>query len=190
MTEARIHVKVPIDRVGVLIGPNGHIRKKIERLLQVKLKIDSSTGDIEVQLEPNTQDPAVIFRAKNIITAIGRGFTPDKAFKLADMNVLFEVIDLREYFGKSSAGIRRIKGRIIGSGGKTRRLIEELTGANLSVYGHTVSIIGDPLPFNAAREAVHMLINGSEHRTVYRFLQRKRGELKKEKLKLWEEPEI
>jgi rRNA processing protein Krr1/Pno1 len=34
-----------------------------------------------------------------------------------------------------------------------------------------------------------MIIQGSEHHTVYNFLQKKRRELKKEKLQLWEKPE-
>jgi rRNA processing protein Krr1/Pno1 len=33
-----------------------------------------------------------------------------------------------------------------------------------------------------------MIIEGCEHKTVYRYLQRKRTEMKKEKLQLWETP--
>ncbi|MCX8171787.1 MAG: hypothetical protein N3E47_07525, partial [Candidatus Bathyarchaeota archaeon] len=52
--------------------------------------------------------------------------------------------------------------------------------------GHTVAIIGDVEQVNVAREAINMLINGSQHATVYRFLQRKRQELKRRRLELWE----
>ncbi len=79
-----------------------------------------------------------------------------------------------------------MKGRIIGKGGKTRRIIEELTDAEISVYGHTVSIIGNFNQTNVAGEAILMLIKGSQHSTVYRFLQKKRQELKRKKLELWE----
>ena len=37
-----------------------------------------------------------------------------------------------------------------------------------------------------AKEAVRMLVRGSLHGTVYRFLHRKRRELKKKKMELWE----
>jgi ribosomal RNA assembly protein len=73
--------------------------------------------------------------------------------------------------------------------GKTRKIIEELTDANICVYGHTVSIIGNIEQAQAAREAIQMLINGSQHSTVYRFLHRKRRELKKKMLELWEKPD-
>ncbi len=72
--------------------------------------------------------------------------------------------------------------------GKTRRLIEELTDANVAVYGHTVSLIGTIDQTQIAREAIQMLVRGSMHSTVYRFLHRKRRELKKKMLELWEKP--
>ena len=61
-----------------------------------------------------------------------------------------------------------------------------MSGALVSVYGHTVAIIGDFDQVNVAREAVNMLINGSEHASVYRFLQRKRQEIKRRRFELWE----
>jgi ribosomal RNA assembly protein len=91
-------------------------------------------------------------------------------------------------FGKSEADIKRVKGRIIGMNGKTRGIIEELTDANVAVYGHTVAIIGTMDQLQVAREAIEMLIKGSMHGTVYRFLHRKRRDLKKKKLELWEKP--
>ncbi|UCD39745.1 MAG: hypothetical protein JSV87_04865, partial [Candidatus Bathyarchaeota archaeon] len=116
-----------------------------------------------------------------------RGFSPQRAIPLLqDTDTVLEVIDLRQTVGKSPADIQRLKGRIIGKGGKTRRIIEELTDAEISVYGHTVSIIGNFNQTNVAAEAILMLIKGSQHSTVYRFLQKKRQELKRKKLELWE----
>jgi ribosomal RNA assembly protein len=97
------------------------------------------------------------------------------------------IIDLREIFGRSDSDIQRVKGRIIGTEGKTRKIIEELSEALISVYGHTISIIGGVEQSEIAREAVNMLIKGSQHATVYKYLQRKRQELKKRRLELWED---
>jgi ribosomal RNA assembly protein len=101
---------------------------------------------------------------------------------------MLDLIDLRSVFGKSDADIKRVQGRIIGMNGKTRRIIEELTDTSVSVYGHTVGIIGTVEQVQIAREAIEMLVKGSMHGTVYRFLQRKRRELKKKKFELWEKP--
>jgi len=189
MSKASTFIKIPRDRIGALIGPEGRVKADIERKLNVDLEIDSATGEVTIALDPNVQNPSQLFRAKEVVTAIGRGFSPERAFRLLqNEDVMLEVIDLRQTVGKSPADIQRLKGRIIGKDGKTRRIIEELTEADISVYGHTVSIIGSFEQADAAREAILMLIKGSQHGTVYRFLQRKRQELKKRKLELWETP--
>jgi len=182
--------KIPKDRIGALIGPDGTVKDGIEKKLGVELTIDSESGDITITLNPEAQDPSVLFRAREVITAIGRGFSPDRAFRLIrDEDAALEVIDLREIFGRSESELQRVKGRIIGQEGKTRRIIEELTDAEISVHGHTVSIIANSDEMEIARQAVQMLLRGSLHSTVYNFLNRKRRDLKKKKLELWEKPE-
>ncbi len=190
MAEASSFLKIPRERIGVLIGLNGEIKKYIERTLLVKLEIESETGGVKIVLAENVEDPSLLFKAKDVVNAIGRGFSPELAFRLIrDEEAFLDVIDLRAIFGKSESDIRRVKGRIIGMEGKTRRIIEELTETNVCVYGYTVGLIGDIEQVQAAREAIQLLIRGSLHSTVYRFLHRKRRELKKRKLELWEKPE-
>jgi ribosomal RNA assembly protein len=182
-------VRIPKERVGVLVGPEGKVKQNIEEKLNVELQIESEAGGVTIMLAEKAEDPSVVLRAKDVVTAIGRGFSPEHAFRLIrNEDAIFEVIDLRDIFGRSESDIKRIKGRIIGMNGKTRSLIEELTDANVAVYGHTVGIIGNFEQAEAARGAVQMLIDGSQHHVVYKFLQRKRSELKKQMLELWEKP--
>jgi ribosomal RNA assembly protein len=155
----------------------------------VELQIDSGTGDVTVVMSENVADPSMLFRAKDVITAVGRGFSPEHAFRLIrDEEAVLDILDLRAVFGKSEADIKRVKGRIIGMNGKTRMIIEELTDTNIAVYGHTVGIIGTLEQTLVAREAIEMLIKGSMHATVYRFLHRKRRQLKKKMLEIWKKP--
>ena len=189
MARANAYVKIPQERIGVLIGPNGRVKERIEKKLSVMLQIDSETGDVEIALSPEAQDPSLLFRAKEVVTAIGRGFSSEKAFVLLeDEEATLTVIDLRELVGRSQADMKRLKGRVIGQNGKTRQIIEELTEARISVYGHTISILGTLDQAEVAKEAIYMLLEGSQHRTVYRFLNRKRREMKKKKMELWETP--
>jgi len=182
-----LFVKIPKERIGVLIGSKGNVKETIERELMVDLNINSRSGDVEITLKDEAEDPSLLFRAKDVVLAIGRGFSPEKAFRLIrEDDTFLEIIDLRDIFGRSQSDIVRVKGRIIGKDGKARRIIEEMSEALISVYGHTVSIIGTIEQIEIAREAIKLLIKGSQHKTVYRFLQRKRHELKKRKLMLWE----
>jgi ribosomal RNA assembly protein len=183
------YLKIPKDRVGVLIGPRGETKKYVEKAFSIDLEINSEAGDLTIKLTEGAEDPSMLFRAKDVINAISRGFSPEHAFRLIrNEDAILDIIDLRAAFARSESDIKRVKARIIGMNGKTRQIIEELTDTNVAVYGHTVSIIGEIEEAQIAREAVQMLVRGSMHSTVYRFLHRKRRDLKKKKLELWEKP--
>jgi len=178
---------IPKDRVGVLVGPRGAVKSAIEEKLFVDLKIDSPSGAVEIGVKPDAPDPSGALQAKDIVLAIGRGFSPERAFRLFSEDNTLDIIDLHDFFGKNEAEIRRVDGRIIGREGKTRRILEELTGTAISVSGHTVSIIGGYEAVTMAKDALEKLIKGRQHGTVYKFLRRRRQEIKKEKaLGLWE----
>ena len=181
----QLNVKIPLDRVGVVIGPKGTVKKQIEKSCEVALTIDGETGIVDIS-SANPADPSGVLRAQNVVNAVGRGFSPEKAYLLFSEDRFLDVIDLRELLGRSPQNIKRIKGRLIGSRGKTWRLIEELTGVRLSVYGHTVAIIGNLGRMEIAKEAITMLIKGSQHGPVYSFLLAKRREMKKARIDLWE----
>jgi ribosomal RNA assembly protein len=187
VTQTRVNAIIPKDRIGVLVGPKGVVKTRIQEKLFVELTIDSESGNVDIALRPDAPDPSNALRAKDIVQAIGRGFSPDRAFNLLIEDFTLGIIDLHEFFGKNEAEIRRVDGRIIGREGKTRRIIEQLTGAQLSVSGHTVSIIGTYDAVSTAKDALEKLISGRQHGTVYKFLRKKRSQTKKEKaLGLWE----
>lgn len=182
-------VKIPKGRIGTLIGPNASTKELIEGKLGVKLDVDSESGDVSVTLASGNPDPSMLFRAKEVVLAIGRGFSPEKARRLLDdEEAILMIVDLRDFVGKSESDIKRLSGRIIGREGKTRKLIEELTDTYVSVYGHTISIIGAVEEAEIARQAIEMFIRGRLHTSVYKFLHAKRREIKKKKLELWEKP--
>lgn len=185
--ENAVHIKIPLQRVGALIGPSGTTKKTIENRLHVLLNIDGESGSVWITPQNKNSDPVTLFRTRDIVLAIGRGFTPDKAFRLFNDEVYLGVIDLRDIFGKSESDISRVKSRVIGKKGRTRQQIEELSGSVLSIYGHTIMMIGNQSQVDVAREAVQRFIRGDQHKSVYEFLQRKRRELKFDETRLWQD---
>jgi ribosomal RNA assembly protein len=178
-------VKVPLDRVAAVIGKKGETKKHLEETCHVSLEVDSQSGDIVVRSTSIEEgDP---FKAMNVVEAVGRGFSPQRALRLMDPETSLEVLDLREFAGKSDNSLERIRGRIIGLNGKSRRVIEELTKCYVSVYGRTVAIIGDVTESKLAKEAIVMLASGSRHRSVYNMLQRARTKRKMDRALLWED---
>jgi len=169
--EKALNISAPKDRIGALIGPRGSAKMQIEKRLGVELDINSSTGDVKITLL-EAQDPSLLFRARDSVTAIARGFSPKRAFRLFDEDVFLKLIDLSSIVGKNPSDVKRIKARIIGVKGKARRIIEETTGCFVSVYGDTISIIGGTEEIEVAGEAILMLIQGALHSRVYRYLDR------------------
>lgn len=170
-------LRLPKERVGVLIGKNGETKMAIENRSGVALDIDSDTGEVSIDTE-KIKDPIMTLKVVDIVKAIGRGFSPEHALHLFDENVYIRGFDIRDYAGKSPKHVRRLRARIIGSKGKTRQIIEELSNTDISVFGNTIYIIGELESLSIAETAVDMLLSGSEHAAVYRFLENKRRFLK------------
>lgn len=171
------YAKIPIERIGVIVGKDGSVKKEIEDRTGTKIDIDSKSGDVNIYTE-NIIDPIFSLKVRDIVKAIGRGFSPEHAFRLFNDDIYFSLLDIKDYVGKNPKHIRRIKARLIGKKGKTRSLIEELSETSISIYGYTVGIIGDLEELNIAKTAIVMLLRGSEHSAVYRFLEHKKSDLK------------
>jgi ribosomal RNA assembly protein len=178
-------VRIPADRVGALIGKSGKVKLQIEKRCLVKLIIDSETGEIEIK-SAGSIDQIRPFKAVEIVTAIGRGFSPQNAMTLAKEENSLHVLDLRDFAGKSPQQIERIKGRIIGEGGRARKNMENLTNTSICVYGKTVSIIGEPNQIKLAINAISSISSGSKHGSVYGRLEANRRRQRMDKLQLWE----
>ena len=168
-------VNIPAERVGVLIGTKKRVKTVIEREGNVILDIGTD-GVVMISGE----DAFRVYKCKNVVKAIGRGFNPTKALKLFNEEVYLKIFDIKDYAGRKKNHILRIKGRLIGKNGKAEKYIERTTGCNFSVYGHTAALIGDYGQVHLAGRAVEMLLKGSEHAVVFGFLRRERMKLLQE----------
>lgn len=158
-------ILVPKARVAVLIGKKGRVKKHIEKKGRVKIEIDKF-GQVIIK----SKDAISIMISRKVIEAIGRGFNPEIAEKIFKDDFGYELVSFQNHITKKS-DVPRLRGLIIGAGGKSRQTIERLTGTRLSVYGKTVAIIGLVSDVSKARHAVEMLLTGARHTTVYRFLE-------------------
>ncbi len=169
-------IRVPRERVGVIIGSEGKTREELQSISGIRIHVDSE-GEVTVH-EDDESDPLMALKMVDVIRAIGRGFSPERAMRLFQDDEYLEVFDIKEFSGRKGNQVSRVRARLIGSEGKTRGLIEDLTGSYVSVYGNTVSLIGDSVTMPVAKHAVEMLLRGSEHSTVYRYLERQRPRLR------------
>lgn len=175
-----MQIKIPEERIGVLVGPGGSMKSFIEEKTKTTLGIDSESGMVTVE---SSVDPLSAMRVTDLVRAIGRGFSPERALPILDDEmIILDVMDLSKMVGTKS-DMARIKGRIIGKDGRTREIMERLTGTKVSVYGKTVALLGYPEQIRTARAAIDMLLEGAPHGNVYSFLEKKHQEMAKEELK-------
>ena len=158
-------IKIPEERVGVLIGPNGATKRKIASKTKATIEVDSPTGEVTLIGEGES-----FFKAADIVRAIGRGFSPERAFTLLKDDYLLKIIDITDYAGKNQSNQKAKRGRIIGREGTARLEIEKKTHCLISVHGKTVAVIGLADEIDKAVEAVEMLLEGAKHETVEHIL--------------------
>jgi ribosomal RNA assembly protein len=169
MAEFSYELKIPKERVAILIGKEGCVKRQIETSTNTTLKIDSDEGDVFI----SGDDALTLYSAREVVKAVARGFSPENSLLLLKNDYVFEIINLPDLV-KSKPAMMRLKGRVIGHEGKSRRIIEEMTDCVISVYGKTIGIIGRVENVDVARTAVDMLLEGSPHANVYKWLEKKR----------------
>jgi len=157
-------VRIPEERTGFLIGKGGLNLDEIEELTGAEI----SVADNDVTIEH--EDPLDEMTAANIVKAIGRGFEKDQALRLLEDNATLVVIDIKNFAGTDNSK-ERLKGRVIGRDGESKRHIESETNTEIAVYGKTVSIIGPMGGIEAAKKAVEQLLSGRSHATAYRTIE-------------------
>ncbi len=153
-------VKIPEKRKGVLIGSDGSVKVRIEKSTHTTITVNDS-----VEIEGESLD---VLKAKDIIKAIGRGFSPEKAMRLLSEDVRLVIISME---GETGNTIKRLFARVIGTHGNTKRIIEKATETYISVYGKTVSVIGKWDSAQKAGQAIELLLEGKTHAYVYKFVE-------------------
>lgn len=175
------HVKIPQDRIGVLIGEGGETLRDIEDRADIRLNVDSQNGTVEIDKQGDA-DPVRALKGPDIVKAIGRGFAPEDALTLLeDEMMMFELVDI-DAATRNKRDLKRQKGRLIGEDGRTRELMEELTGAAVVIYGTTLGVIGTPEQVEAVRRAAEMILDGAPHGAVYAHLEDAHNEIKRQEM--------
>ncbi len=160
-------VKIPEERVSVLIGKRGKVKSELQKRTGTRIEVQD---DVTIKGEP-----VDVMTAENVVKAVGRGFSPEIAMLLCSEENTIEIIPLP----KERKELNRIKSRLIGTKGKSRRNMEALTRTNISVFGRTVSIIGSYENASMAAGAVRKIMEGAPHSFVYKYLEERQKEILK-----------
>ncbi|BAB65506.1 KH domain-containing protein [Sulfurisphaera tokodaii] len=165
-----MYITVPDDKINLVKSILG----RLEEISNTKIEFDEKTKSIRVIPKDNNAYEAM--KVVSVIKAIGVGFDVDEAMKLMRDDYVLDIIDLKDSTN-GPEDMKRIKGRIIGEKGKTKKIIQEYTGVNIIITDHYVGILGTIEQADIAKRAIEMLIKGKEHSTVYKYLDKAEREL-------------
>ncbi len=139
----------------------------------------------KMAIEFSCDDPYMEMKCSDVIKSMAVGGVDSKtAFKLFSDSYVLKIIDLSEIL-RSKKDVRRIMGRIIGSNGKMKLFMEDITETDINMFEDKIIIIGAIEGVELASEAVNALIRGAPHKKVYRLLEAGRRTIKESKMRLW-----
>jgi ribosomal RNA assembly protein len=149
--------------------------ENIRKVLENKNKLEKALGVKITNIGKNlfVDGPAEKeFVALEVIESIELGFSVHKALLLTEEENILQIINIKDVTKKKN--LKEIKARIIGTNGKTLKVLNELTDCQISVSDSKVGLIGDAEYIEEGVNAVKSLILGSKQGNVYTRLEREK----------------
>ncbi len=155
---------IPEEKMEILKTRRFNYLRKLRNFIDV-------TFSIEDEIEIEGKNSFEVMHTKEIIKAFSRGFSWDDSLYLVSEEYYLEIIKISDFVGKSKNRLIQMKSRVIGTEGKSKNIIEKYTNSKIAITGKTVSIIGRWNSINIAKNAIEMILNGSKHGTVFKYLE-------------------
>ncbi|MEM1827724.1 MAG: RNA-processing protein, partial [Desulfurococcaceae archaeon] len=63
----RLYEKIPLERVGVLIGGGGRVKEELMKLTQTLITVDSTTGSVIIEPASSSTPLANLLKARDVV---------------------------------------------------------------------------------------------------------------------------
>lgn len=142
-----------------------------KEFLEEKLNVKITVEGRKIIIEGDALDE---YEASAVLEAIGFGFSTRVAINLKDPSFAFRQLYIKDITNKKT-NFQLIRGRLIGTRGKTKKTVEEISGCRLVIHDNdnVVGIIGASEEIDIAITAITSLIKGSKQSNVYSYLEKR-----------------
>ena len=151
----------------VFFIPNIREVKKEKKFLERKLKIKINILGRKVTIQG---DPLDEYEASLAFDAMSIGFSASTAAELKNENMIFEKLNIKDFSRKKNLEV--IRGRLIGTHGKTKKTIEQIAGAKIKIKDNIIGIIAPAESIDSITTAITNIIRGSKQTNMYKYLER------------------
>ena len=141
--------------------------KKAVPVIENKAKVKIGFGNGNVSVKGSELNEYLI---EKVIRAVDFGFDVDDALLLMSDDFVLEFIVVKEHTRRKN--LKEVRARLIGTEGKARKTIENLTGSVIVIQGNDVGIIVDSNHSEAVAQAIESLIQGAKHGNVFAYLEK------------------
>ncbi len=138
-------------------------KKELEERLEVKIEIKGEKVELE-------GEPLEEYEASLVFDALCFGFSPRKALSLLDENNVFRVINMKDFTRKKN--LKEVRGRVIGKHGKTKKTIEDISGADVIIKDNEIGLIAKAENIEEVITGLSNLVKGTKQSNTYRYLER------------------
>ena len=159
-------MKVSSKMRNVLVQNMNKIKKAVPAIEnKVKVKIGFGRGQVSIKGSELNE-----YLVEKVLQAIDFGFMVDDALLLMNDDFVLEFIEVKEHTRRKN--LKEVRARMIGTGGKARKTIENLTGSEIVIHNNTVGVIVDSVHLDAVVQAIESLIQGAKHGNVFAYLEK------------------
>ena len=137
-------------------------KRKLETALEVTIKIQGNQAIIEGEGMKE-------YEASLVLQAMGFGFSMDKALQLKNQDMIFRILPIKSLTRRKN--LEEVRGRLIGTHGKTKDTIEKIADCDILLNRNEVGLIAHATNMEEATAALTNLIKGSKQTNVYRYLE-------------------
>jgi len=138
--------------------------RNIQKKLNVKLKLIGRKITV-------SGDSINEYVAKQVFEAMNFGFSAEKALTLAGEGIAFRKLHIRDFTRRKN--LKEVKARLIGSQGRTKKTLENISNTEIIVHDNEVGIIGSVESIESAITAITNIIKGSKQSNVYKYLEKR-----------------